>query len=80
MNWCMFGACAGCIPILLGFHENYRRLDIDKENTSKETKKKKGADKKLKRPKSPFGSILSFTHHNVDELVHKLKHTRESNI
>lgn len=81
MNWCMFGACAGCIPILLGFHENYRRLDIDNDKkTSKEPKKKKEADKSLKRPTSPFGSIISFKHHNVDELVKKLENTRESNI
>ncbi|KAJ7390831.1 Solute carrier 49 member 4 [Desmophyllum pertusum] len=78
MNWCMFGACAGCIPILLGFHENYRRLDIDKENSSKELKTQGEVDKNPKRLKSPIGSILSFTH--VDELVHKLKKAKESNI
>ena len=77
MNWCMFGACAGSIPILLGFHENYRRLNIDKEDSSKETKAEE-ADKLSKRLKSPIGSILSFTH--VDELVHKLKKAKESNI
>ena len=78
MNWCMFGACAGCIPILLGFHKNYRRLDIDKENSSKELKTQRKVDKNPKRLKSPIGSILSFTH--VDELVHKLKKAKESNI
>lgn len=80
MNWCMFGACAGCIPILLGFQENYRRLNLDKDkNPSKEPKKKR-EDKNLKRPSSTFGSIISFKHHNVDELVKKLENTRESNI
>lgn len=80
MNWCMFGACAGCIPILLGFQENYRRLNLDKDkNPSKEPKKRR-EDKNLKRPSSSFGSIISFKHHNVDELVKKLENTRESSI
>ncbi|KAL9954760.1 hypothetical protein ACROYT_G042335 [Oculina patagonica] len=78
MNWCMFGACAGCIPILMGFHENYRRLSIDNENSSNEVKTPQEVNKNLKRLKSPIGSILSFTH--VDELVHKLKRAKESNI
>lgn len=78
MNWCMFGACAGCIPILMGFHENYRRLNIDQESSSKEDETSGEVDKNLNRLKSPIGSILSFTH--VDELVHKLKKARESNI
>ena len=77
MNWCMFGACAGCIPILLGFHANYRRLSIDKEDSSKDVKAPE-TDKISKRLRSPIGSILSFTH--VDELVHKLKKAKESNI
>ncbi|EDO40262.1 predicted protein, partial [Nematostella vectensis] len=29
MNWCMFGACAAGIPIMLSFREKYRRLNID---------------------------------------------------
>lgn len=78
MNWCMFGACAGCIPILMGFRENYRRLNIDKESSSKEDKTSGEVDKSRNRLNSPIGSILSFTH--VDELVHKLKKARESNI
>lgn len=77
MNWCMFGACAGCIPVLLGFHENYRRLNIDKEDSSTEVKAQE-TDKISKKLKSPIGSLLSFTH--VDELVHKLKKAKESNI
>lgn len=77
MNWCMFGACAGCIPVLLGFHENYRRLSIDKEDSSTEVKAQE-TDKISKKLKSPIGSLLSFTH--VDELVHKLKKAKESNI
>ena len=75
MNWCMFGACAGCIPILLGFRENYRRLNIDKEDTSKGSNEQETDSKRLN---SPIGSILSFTH--VDELVHRLKKAKESSI
>ena len=79
MNWCMFGACAGCIPVLMGFREKYRRLDIDKDDSSDEKKAPpQEVNKNLKRLKSPIGSILSFTH--VDELVHKLKKAKESNI
>ena len=73
----MFGSCAGCIPVLMGFHENYRRLSIDKEDSSKEVKAQE-TDKISKKLKSPIGSLLSFTH--VDELVHKLKKAKESNI
>ena len=78
----MFGACAGCIPILLGFQENYRRLNLDKDKNKKPSKepKERREDKNLKRPSSTFGSIISFKHHNVDELVKKLENTRESNI
>lgn len=77
MNWCMFGACAGCIPVLLGFHENYRRLNIDKEDTSKEVKSLE-TDKMSRAERTPIGSVLSFTH--IDELVHRLKKAKESNI
>ena len=62
----------------MGFRENYRRLDIDKDNSSNEVKTAREVNKNLKRLKSPIGSILSFTH--VDELVHKLKRAKESNI
>lgn len=73
----MFGACAGCIPVLLGFHENYRRLNIDKEDTSKEVKSQE-TDKMSRAERTPIGSLLSFTH--IDELVHRLKKAKESNI
>ena len=63
----------------MGFRENYRRLDIDKDDSSDEKNAPpKEVNKNLKRLKSPIGSILSFTH--VDELVHKLKKAKESNI
>lgn len=29
MNWCMVGICAGCIPLLLLFKEQYSRLELD---------------------------------------------------
>lgn len=63
----------------MGFHENYRRLNIDKEESSSEGDKTSGeVDKNLNTVNSHIGSIISFTH--VDELVHKLKKARESNI
>ena len=51
---------------------------MDKESSSKEDKTSGEVDKNVNRLKSPIGSILSITH--VDELVHKLKKARESNI
>lgn len=32
MNWCMVGICAGCIPLLLLFKEQYSRLELDAAN------------------------------------------------
>ena len=32
MNWCMVGICAGCIPLLLLFKEQYSRLELDAGN------------------------------------------------
>ena len=32
MNWCMVGICAGCIPLLLLFKEQYSRLALDAAN------------------------------------------------
>lgn len=32
MNWCMVGICAGCIPLLLLFKEQYSRLELDAVN------------------------------------------------
>ena len=51
---------------------------LNKDSSSKEDKRSGEVDKNLNRLNSPIGSILSFTH--VDELVHKLKRARESNI
>lgn len=78
MNWCMFGACAGCIPVLLGFHENYRRLNIDKEDSSRDVKEKQEKDKLSKRLQSSIGSLLSFT--QKDGFVEKLRNAKESDI
>ena len=78
MNWCMFGASAGCIPILLVFQENYRRLKIDKQQSSEEAKLSEDDVKSAPRVKSPVGSILSFLH--ADDLVSRLKKSKESDI
>ena len=62
MNWCMFGACAGCIPIMLSFREKYRRLEIDKIHHT--------ADQSNNKPnnvKTPLGSSLGIS--PVDETL-----------
>jgi hypothetical protein len=56
----MFGACAGCIPIMLSFREKYRRLDID--NATDETEPPTTANESPKSTngiKTPLGSSLS---------------------
>ena len=79
MNWCMFGACAGCIPIMLAFRENYRRLNIDNATPiTEKDKEPEPEDDPEKNFKTPLGSFLSLSH--VDDLVNRLKKSKESDI
>lgn len=77
MNWCMFGACAGCIPVLLGFRESYRRLNIDNGDSSDDIQEIQEKDI-TKRLQASIGSLFSFT--QVDGLVEKLRKAKESDI
>lgn len=77
MNWCMFGACAGCIPVLLGFRESYRRLNIDNGDSSDDIQEIQEKDI-TKRLQASIGSLFSFT--QVDGFVEKLRKAKESDI
>ena len=84
MNWCMFGACAGCIPVMMGFQEKYKRLDIDKTSKSqpltKDVKheKAKGVKKASNNNTGDSPGKMSIPH--IDELINRLKKSQESNL
>ena len=88
MNWCMFAACAGCIPVLLAFRENYRRLNVDggkpiaENGTSSPEKGEEQAEDDPRIPdktlKTPLGSFLSLS--KVDDVLSRLHKSRESRI
>lgn len=79
----MFGACAGCIPVMMGFQEKYKRLDIDKSSLSQSLTKaakevKETPENNGRAGTNLLGPIMSITH--IDELVNRLKRSRESNL
>ncbi|XP_048586590.1 uncharacterized protein LOC5511917 isoform X2 [Nematostella vectensis] len=88
MNWCMFGACAAGIPIMLSFREKYRRLNID--NTPLTEPKGRKAQKQTLAPdspcpsaarrlKTPLGSLLSVFQDGVISKMRKCSDSENLN-
>ena len=70
---------------MMGFREKYRRLNLDKSSQSQPLTNqvdheaaKEAPENNVRAAKTPLGSIMSITH--MDELVNRLKRSRESDL
>lgn len=80
MNWALFAACAGCIPILLLFKERYGRLIVD---AGIEVKVTNGSDDEELdndgfKTRRIFTSTLSMA--GVDQFMDRLHKSKESKL
>lgn len=78
MNWALFGACAGCIPILLVFRERYGRLVVDAGLEVKATNSDDEVQDDTFKTRHIFASTLSMA--GVDEFMNRLHKSKESRL
>ena len=77
MNWCLFGSCVGCIPILLLFKEHYGRLVVDNGIEVKVTDDGEEIEGRC-QTKSVFTSTLSIS--GVELFIERLYRSKESTL